>query len=406
MKKHTVVAAAAIGVAAVFVTMLLIVRAGDKKYTTYTANLYDAEQSVTVTGVFVRSEIRLQIGGGSGSVVYSLSDGERAAKKEEIARIYSSAKSVEAAAKIALLSDELQDLEAISANDENEAVLTPDTMLSQTQEVLDRIDEITQCGDARGIYEQRRSLVKLLNRYGSYFEESDYSSRITALKQEISSLKNTMGSYSSQYAPDSGYFFYYSDGLEGLSPSQLTELSCDKINALITQCENAELTAQPKLVTDYTWYFVFNMPTSKEIQISGSKLYIRFPAVSDEKVQTAIETTQKDGGTDGDTAVMVSSRNFISELGKCRTEQAEIIIESVRGLRIPVSAIRTVTEEDGTEQAGVYVVIGPEMVFRKINVLVSDGEYAICEDTESSGWLQLYDEVIVSGKDLTDGKAL
>lgn len=405
MRKRTVITAAAIGIAAVFVTMLLIVRAGDKKYTTYTADLYEAEQSVTVTGVFVRSETRLQISTG-GSVVYSLDDGERTANNEEIARIYSSAQSVEAAAQIALLSDELEDLEALVANVDSEAVMTPDTVLDSMQEVLDSIDEITKNGGARGIYEQRRTLTKLLNRYGSYFTDSDYSVRIAQLQQEISALKNTMGSYSSQYSSDSGYFFYYSDGLESLSPSQLTELSCDKVEALIAQCEDAELTDQPKLVTDYTWYFVFNIPTSKAIQLSGSKLYIRFPAVSDELVQTVIETTQKEGGTDGMTAIMVSSLNSIAELGECRTEQAEIIIDSVKGLRVPVSAIRTVTQEDGTEQAGVYVVIGPEMVFRKINVLVSDGEYAICEYTESSGWLQLYDEVIVTGKDLADGKAL
>lgn len=407
MKKHNVITAAAIAIAAVFVTMLLIVRAGDMKYTTYTANLYDAEQSVAVTGVFVRSEIRLPAAAGAGSnVVYSLGDGERTAKKEEIARIYGSAKSVEAAREIELLSDELKDLETLGANGKNEAVMTPDAVLNRTREVLDRIDAITQNGGARGIYEQRRSLTQLLNRYGSYFSGGDYSARIALLKREIAALKSAMGSYSSQYAPDSGYFFYYSDGMEGLSSRQLEELSRDKVDALIAQCEHAELSAQPKLVTDYTWYFVFNMPTSKAIQLSGSNLFIRFPSVSDEKIQTEIETAQKDGSTDGRTAFKVSSRNAISQLGARRVEPAEIILSSVKGLRIPVSAIRTVTNEDGTEQAGVYAVVGPKMLFRKINVLVSDGEYAVCEYSGANGWLKLYDEVIVSGKDLADGKAL
>ncbi|HNX15242.1 MAG TPA: HlyD family efflux transporter periplasmic adaptor subunit [Oscillospiraceae bacterium] len=407
MKKRTVVAAAAIAIAAVFVTMLLIVRAGDTKYTTYTANLYDAEMSVPVTGVFVRSEARLQLSAG-GSVVYLLSDGDRTANKEEIARVYSSAQSVEAARRIALLSDELADLETLSASAQSGAVLTPGTVLSRTKEVLDGIDAAVKNGGARGIYEQRRTLTQLLNQYGSYFEEKDYSARIAELTQEINSLKNEMGNYTSQYSPDSGYFFYYSDGLEGLSPAQLSELSCDKVDALIAQTENAKNAAQPKLVTDYTWYFVFNMPTPKAIQMSGSKLQIRFPAVSDEPVETVIETMQKDGSTDGNTAVRVSSRNAIAQLGECRTEQAEILIRSEKGLRIPVSAIRTVTNEDGTEQAGVYAVVGPEMRFRKINVLSSDGEYAVCEYTNIgvSGWLQIYDEVIVKGKDLADGKKL
>ncbi len=408
MKKRTVITAAAIAIAAVFVTMLLIVRAGDKKYTTYTANLYDAEQTVSVTGVFVRSEIRLAANNANGSVVYALPDGARAAKNEELARIYSSAKSVEAAQKIALLTDELEDLKSLGANDGSEAVMTPATVLARTKEVLDSIDTITQNGGARGIYDQRRSLTQCLNRYGSYFENIDYNARMAQLESEISALKNTMGSYSSQFASDSGYFFYYSDGLEALAPAQLSELSSVKVDALLKQCENAQLAAQPKLVTDYTWYFVFNMATPKAIQISGKNLSIRFPAISDEPVQTTIETAQKDGSTTGNTAIKVSSRNGISQLGECRVEQAEVIISSVKGLRVPVTAIRTVTNEDGTEQAGVYAVVGPEMVFRKINVLVSDGEFAVCEykNIGNSGWIQLYDEVIVTGKDLADGKAL
>ncbi len=406
MRKRTVITAAAIAIAAVFVTMLLIVRAGDKKYTTHTANLYDAEMSVPVTGVFVRSETRLTDNGAAGAVVYTLPDGARTAKNEEIARIYSSAKSVEAAQRAASLTDELEDLKALGADSGGEAVRTPAAVLSRTKEVLDNIDAITQNGGARGTYEQRRSLTRLLNQYGCYFEKSDYSTRIAQLGQEIGALQSTMGSYTSQFSPDSGYLFYYSDGFEGLSPSQLSELSCEKVDALITQCQNAGLAAQPKLVTDYVWYFAFNMPTPKAIQISGSKLSIRFPAVSDEPVQTVIETAQKDGSTTGTTAIKVSSRNAISQLGECRTEQAEVILSSVKGLRVPVTAIRTVTKEDGTEQAGVYVIVGPEMVFRKVHVLISDGEFAICEYTGSSGWLQLYDEVIVTGKDLADGKAL
>lgn len=407
MRKHTVITAAAIAIAAVFVTMLLIVRAGDTKYTTYTSNLYDAEMSVPVTGVFVRSETRLKIGfANDSSVVYSLSDGDKAANKQEIARIYSSARSVEAARKIARLSDELADLETLSASAQSGAVMTPGTVLARTKEVFGDIDAITKNGGARGVYEQRRSLTRLLNQYGSYFENSDYSVRIAQLRQEIDALKNAMGSYSPQFSPDSGYFFYYSDGFEGLSPAQLSELSCEKVDALIAQCQNAGLAAQPKLVTDYTWYFVFNMPTAKAIQISGSKLSIRFPAVSDEPVQTVIETAHKDGNAVGNTAIKVSSRNAISQLGECRLEQAEVIINSVKGLRIPVSAIRTVTNEDGTEQAGVYAIVGPKMIFRKINVLVSDGEYAICKYTGTRGWLQIYDQVIVTGKDLADGKTL
>ena len=54
---------------------------------------------------------------------------------------------------------------------------------------------------------------------------------------------------------------------------------------------------------------------------------------------------------------------------------------------------------------GVYVLTGMQVKFVEVNVIYSDDDYMICEkQTEDEKVLRLYDEVIVKGKNLYDGK--
>lgn len=62
--------------------------------------------------------------------------------------------------------------------------------------------------------------------------------------------------------------------------------------------------------------------------------------------------------------------------------------------------------------AGVYVRFGSELTFKEIVPLYSDNSFVICDpdpDDEalfSGDTIQLYDEVVVEGTDLYDGKII
>lgn len=94
------------------------------------------------------------------------------------------------------------------------------------------------------------------------------------------------------------------------------------------------------------------------------------------------------------------------------------------GLRVPIDAIHYL-KEDGTESEtqgenyipGVYVKYGNLARFCKIDPvdndhpLVTDGEYRIVmpsssDKTKTVSEVRLYDEIIVSGQNLYDGKLL
>ena len=56
---------------------------------------------------------------------------------------------------------------------------------------------------------------------------------------------------------------------------------------------------------------------------------------------------------------------------------------------------------------GVYVKKGGKAVFREINILLQENGYLLVEEVVSDpNALKVYDEVIIKGKDIYDGKLL
>ena len=61
---------------------------------------------------------------------------------------------------------------------------------------------------------------------------------------------------------------------------------------------------------------------------------------------------------------------------------------------------------DENQQAGVYVRVGNVASFRKIKQVFSEpADYVICELVEDEdGYLRMYDDIIVGGRGMHDGK--
>ena len=90
-----------------------------------------------------------------------------------------------------------------------------------------------------------------------------------------------------------------------------------------------------------------------------------------------------------------------------RKEQVRLVLENFTGYQVNNKAIR---EVDGVK--GVYTVSGNIIKFKKVELAYSDSEYSVCvtpkddNGNPKSGYVSLYDEIIVEGTDLYDGKIL
>ena len=85
-------------------------------------------------------------------------------------------------------------------------------------------------------------------------------------------------------------------------------------------------------------------------------------------------------------------------------EEAKIYFESYEGLRVDADALHIV---DG--EKGVYVKYGNLARWRKIQIVYQNEEYMLVAEDGKVGTdneLRMFDEVIVEGTDLRDGKIL
>ena len=81
--------------------------------------------------------------------------------------------------------------------------------------------------------------------------------------------------------------------------------------------------------------------------------------------------------------------------------EVEIIKGNYEGLKVPASALRVIEED-----TGVFVNTDGVARFRKVDVLYRDDEMAIVDKSEETGYLKIYDPVIVEGKDIEPGKLI
>ena len=85
-----------------------------------------------------------------------------------------------------------------------------------------------------------------------------------------------------------------------------------------------------------------------------------------------------------------------------RITDCEVLFKQYKGIKIPKSAIHFV---DG--QMGVYVNFSNIVYFKKISPTFEDDNYVIVpKTTNENNQVEMYDSIIVKGRNLYDGKYL
>ena len=145
---------------------------------------------------------------------------------------------------------------------------------------------------------------------------------------------------------------------------------------------------------------------------------VDFPYAATEKLKADVVAVNVSGAKKA--AVVLKCKIMNEELANMRIEDIEIIFSTVRGYKIPSSAVR---EVDGVK--GVYILRSSLVNFREINIVWSEDDYVITAPPEQpdtsemtpeerkkvlaslpKSEIEQYDEIIVKGKDLYDGKTI
>lgn len=372
----------------------------NRPYRTETAVEYVLSDSVFANGYVVFDQTPVD---GEGDLGYLVENGERVSSGTAVAEVYTSPEQAESRRQLEAIDTQLNLLE----KSENTSGTDVDMLYKQQQNALyDLLDSIDlqaydQVPDAGNQYLLAANKIQIMTGAVSNFAQA---------KQELETQKEQaqaqLGQPATITAPVGGYFVA-SDSADMLS---LTREDLDAMDpAALSQSVESENGVQPlggagKIVTSYTWYFygVCSLNEGKKFE-NVSDVEISFPGVAEKVLPATVEsvTLNEDEGL----AKFVLHCEYIgADVMGLSLEQAKIDFQSYEGLRVDANALHIV---DG--QKGVYVKYGNLARWRKIQIIYQNEEYLLVAEDGKVGTdneLRMFDEVIVEGTDLKDGKIL
>ena len=399
---------------------------------TETASYAEVDETVSATGFVVREETILS-NDTDGVLTYLMEDGDKVSKDGKVAEIYANASDVSTQKSIQSLQEEKDRLQQLSRA--SEAFTSPDSLDRQILQSLKSMQTAIHEGEYSSLDKQREDLLYQLNEWQIVTQKVDnFDGRIQNLQQQLDGLlEQHSDSVGSVTSPLAGYFGRTLDGYE-------STFSYDDILSLTPEQVEEGLAAEPseipqnavgKVVSSLSWYMVCNVSTEDalKLQIGKKGVTLQMPFASMESVPVSVEAVNQ---TDADdTAAVVLRCDYMSsDLANIRKEPIQIHTDPYQGIRVSKKAVhmdtvsRTKTDEEGNkvldengnpvmeekEVQGVYVLFGGELVFKEIVPLYTSETYVICDPSPDEGVLfsgstiQLYDEVVIEGTDLKDGK--
>jgi putative membrane fusion protein len=228
--------------------------------------------------------------------------------------------------------------------------------------------------------------------------------RIGQLKSQVTLLEASLkGAVREIRVNEAGYFVNNADGYESvLRFDDALDVTREQVEGII---DNPSLAVGSnvagKIIDCYKWRMAAIVDTDKTRGISkGNTVKLRigtFPRT----VQAQVISVDVHG--DGTTLFVFECEYLDEEFVKKRVASVRLLLNDYSGIRIPQNAV-VFRDTDGESVRGVYVKNGAEIVFRRVNMLRSDDDFLIVENTDKPGWLRLYDEIVVSGDNLYDGK--
>ena len=377
-------------------------------YETETVTQIDNEDKMEVGGVFLRNEEVVEADHKGYIVHYLYSDGKKIGAGGTVAELYATESDVLNYEKIKELNELVEILE--ESQDQSSVLVTnADHITSQINNKIKEYSNAVYKHDYEAIEKCKNEMQILLNRRNIITEkEKNFSSYISQVKAEISSLKSKIKNpLKAVKVSKNGNFVISVDGYENKAKyTNIAEMSVSQTEEFISSAtpDSVSDKAIGKLVTDFDWYYTMVLPIDdRELDESikvGTSLKMRFNGVSEKILDVTVSKVSIDE-SENKMAVTVKSNYLNEKFCSARKEKADIIFNSVKGYKIKKSAVRIVDD-----QKGVYVIIGNQMFFRKIDVLYEIDDYVVCKISSGSGTLKPFDDVIVKGTDLYDGKTI
>ena len=389
-----------------------------------TALLATVEDTVDAEGVLLFDESYVA---GGGTLGYLVADGERVSAGTAVAEVYSDASQAALRQQLTQLGDQIDLLQ----KSQNTTSAQMETLRKDRSAALYNLMDSLDAADYEDTDAEKEDYLLAQNKLWVITGEvSSFSDQIAALVQQMSSVQAQLGNPTQITAPQTGYFIRSSSsGRLNAGMEDILALGAVDLKAYIESSPEIALDGcAGKIVSGFTWYYAGICSAKEGRKLLGtdgrplrSGVEIRFPGQAETPLKATLQEVNIDEENDL-TRFVLSCEVINGDVLRLNKANAQIIVGESTGLRVPASAVHYL-KDDGSEAEGqgenyipgVYVKYGNLARFCKIDPVdadhpqVMDGDYLIVLPSGTAGsvsQVRLYDEIIVSGQNLYDGKLL
>ena len=371
-----------------------------RSYKTETAIKYTLAESITLDGVVAFDSVDVP---GSGDLGYLVQDGERVTNGTIVAEVYTDDSQGLQRERL----DRLERTITLLTKSQNSTGSDLSVLTNQTKQALYNLLDKINTAQYSGITDAEDTFLLAQNRLQvSTGQTAGFADTIAALQVEYDSIKAQLDALQTITATTNGYFSSTAaspaiaadrQALDDADPATLQKMLADGFPAAATDRAG-------QITTGFSWkfYAVCDLDTAARFD-NISSVKISVPGKQNTPLSATVEEVAPDKDN-GIAKIVLQCQTINAEVLSFGQETAQIDLKTYEGIRIDKEALHIV---DG--QRGVYVKYGNLQRFLKITTLYENDSYILIPENGKIGTdneVRLYDEIIVQGTNLQDGKLL
>ena len=388
------------------------------------AEWFEVNDYVEANAYAVRNEEYIQ-NTKKGIIAYVADDGEKINAGGAVAKLFSTEQDVENWQEYNRINNELTLLKQMT-NAESNLFVDLDTIDAQIRNNIVTYKNYLQSERLGSARDSKLDLQQLFNeRIVITGGSANFETRINELETQLKTIdvSKSIGNVKSK---NSGIFISELDGFEkSLDFEKAEKLTASEVENMIKKDPPGD--AVGKIVTTLNWYLLCPVTSEQALTVTaGNEIVdISIPKVISGTIPGTVLSVNQDSKTQ-DGLMVIKCDYMDSKIAKIREEDITIKTKTYSGIKVSRKAVHEdfISVQDYDEEGnpvgkphdekvqGVYVMFGRRLTFKQVNIIYSEKDFVICSTDEDSPDLlngetvELYDEVVVQGKELYNGKLI
>ena len=369
-------------------------------YKTENAITYTLAESINLDGVVAFDTVDVP---GSGNLGYLVKDGERVTNGTVVAECYTD----DAQGLQRERLDRLDRTITLLTKSENSTGSDLNVLAGQRRQALYNLLDKLDTAQYSGISDAEDNFLLAQNRLQiSTGQTAGFTDSVAALQTEYDAIKSELDALQTITATTNGYFSSTAASpaiavdrqtLEDADPAALQQL-------LQNGFPVASADRAGQITTGFSWrfYAVCDLDTAARFD-NISSVKISVPGKQNTPLAATVEEIVEDKDA-GLAKIVLQCQTINAEVLSFGQETVQVDLKTYEGIRIDKEALHIVNG-----QRGVYVKYGNLQRFLKITTLYENDSYILIPENGKIGTeneVRLYDEIIVEGTNLQDGKLL